>query len=504
MPDVIIIGAGPAGIQAAYSLKKLGVSYKLIEKSAIPGAFFKTHPRHRMLISINKRYTGSDNPEFNLRHDWNSLIAENGLRFTNYDDDLFPKADRLLEYLADFVEKENIDIDFNTEVKLVNKVDDIFEIHLACGEVLKGKHVVVATGFNSGYQPDLPGIEHAIDYSDMSIDKQDYINKRVLIIGKGNSAFETGDHLADSAAVVHLVSPESLRLAWQSHYVGHLRAVNNNILDMYQLKSQHGILDASVQSIIKTDKGFEVQMNYLHAEGESETLNYDTILCCTGFKFDPSIFSGNCTPARTRQDKYPELNHAYESVNVPNLYFAGTLTHANDHQKGTSGFIHGFRYNVVALANILKNRLTGEAIESLSISRNNTELAIFMLERFNQASSTWQQPGVLAEVFKLNEDSVEYFEALPVEYATDEYFANDEVILFTFEYGSPPDGSIFEQQRIARDNTDNAEASVFLHPILRYYSKGKLVKTFHVIEDLEAQWTIDEHLAHLLAFIDTI
>jgi hypothetical protein len=32
-------------------------------------------PRHRTLISLNKRYTGRIDPEFNLRHDWNSPVA---------------------------------------------------------------------------------------------------------------------------------------------------------------------------------------------------------------------------------------------------------------------------------------------------------------------------------------------------------------------------------------------------------------------------------------------
>jgi len=40
-----------------------------------------------------------------------------------------------------------------------------------------------------------------------------------------------------------------LRMAWRSHYVGHLRAVNNNLLDTYQLKSQNALLDGTVERI---------------------------------------------------------------------------------------------------------------------------------------------------------------------------------------------------------------------------------------------------------------
>ena len=49
--------------------------------------------------------------------------------------------------------------------------------------------------------------------------------------------------------MIHVAGPNSLRLAWQTHFVGHLRAVNNNFLDTYQLKSQNAVLDGTVERI---------------------------------------------------------------------------------------------------------------------------------------------------------------------------------------------------------------------------------------------------------------
>src|SRR5436190_20460798 len=73
--DYVIVGAGPAGLQLAYFLEKAGRSYQVLESGPRPGTFFETFPRHRTLISINKVYTGREDPEFNLRHDWNSLLT---------------------------------------------------------------------------------------------------------------------------------------------------------------------------------------------------------------------------------------------------------------------------------------------------------------------------------------------------------------------------------------------------------------------------------------------
>ena len=51
--------------------------------------------------------------------------------------------------------------------------------------------------------------------------------------------------------------------------------------------------------------------------------------------------------------KYPLQSHEYESLNVPGMFFAGSLTHGRDWRRGAGGFVHGFRYTAKALARIL-------------------------------------------------------------------------------------------------------------------------------------------------------
>lgn len=502
MLDVVVIGAGPAGVQAAYFLKQKGFTFEVLERNDCAGSFFKTFPRHKTLISINKRYTGSDNREFNLRHDWNSLLSENAPLFKEFDEKLFPSSDSLLEYMASFIESEELDITYNADVKEISKNDGVFNVELTSGRNIQAKTVIVATGYTKPNIPDIKGIEHADEYSFCSVDKNDFINKKVLIIGKGNSAFETADNLVETAAVIHLSSPNSLKLAWSSHYVGNLRAVNNNILDMYQLKSQHAIMDADIEEIVKTENGFEVTFNYKHAEGEVETLKYDYVLSCAGFKFGADIFAENCMPELAYMGKFPKMNNGFESSNVEGLYFAGALMHMLDYKKATSGFIHGFRYNVKSLIEILENRILGKNIPHKLVENDDEILGKYIIDRVNVVSSLWQQPGFLAEFFRLGKGDVEHHEAMPLEYGTQDYFANDDVLALTFEYGQNHDGDIFSQNRIARDNLNNAEQSQFLHPVLRHFKNGKLMSEFHVIEDLEAHWTYAEHLVHITDYLN--
>ena len=54
--EIIVIGAGPAGVQTGYFLKNANINYLVLEKSEKTCAFFRSYPRHRRLISINKKY----------------------------------------------------------------------------------------------------------------------------------------------------------------------------------------------------------------------------------------------------------------------------------------------------------------------------------------------------------------------------------------------------------------------------------------------------------------
>ena len=78
----------------------------VFERAPVPGSFFTRYPRHRKLISINKRYTGKTNAEFNLRHDWNSLLSHDPrLLFRHYSDAYYPDANDMVRYLSDFAER---------------------------------------------------------------------------------------------------------------------------------------------------------------------------------------------------------------------------------------------------------------------------------------------------------------------------------------------------------------------------------------------------------------
>lgn len=500
----IIIGGGPGGIQLAYYLHQQNAEYLVIERSDIPGNTFATLPRHRTLISINKRFTGCNHPEFNMRHDWNSLLCDDDdFRFKNYDKKFFPHADSLVKYMRDFVERYDINVQYSTSVAKIEKQGDLYCIRDTHGKELFCNVVVVATGLAIPNIPDIQGIEYAENYTDMDLDLENYENQRVLIIGKKNSAFETADHLVSAASLIHLVSPSSISMAWKTHYVGDLRAINNNVLDTYQLKSQNAVLDAEVVSIVKKNNKYHVEFLYSHANGEVEENVYDRVLCCAGFKFDSSMFSDNTKPKLIYKDKYPALTAEFESVSNPNMYFAGTLTHSLDYKKATSGFIHGFRYNSRVLAMLLIEKYQGIEIPRMMINKDSNTITKLMLDRVNHSGGLWQQPGFLADVAICHIDRFEYLKELPKDLAVQWSSTDDaDIYVLTLEYGAPIVGDPFAVERIHREDTAQSDESQFLHPIIRRYINGKLVAQHDVIEDLEAEWVEPEHYEPLIVFFE--
>ena len=68
----------------------------------------------------------------------------------------------------------------------------------------------------------------------------------VCCLNSGNSGFETAQNIVGSAAYIHMASRSRVKQAYQTHYVGDLRAINNQLVDTYQLKSLDGFLGMRV------------------------------------------------------------------------------------------------------------------------------------------------------------------------------------------------------------------------------------------------------------------
>lgn len=81
----------------------------------------------------------------------------------------------------------------------------------------------MATGLSVPNQVDFPGSEYVDGYESMSVDPKDFVGQNVLILGRGNSAFETAENILGVTNFIHMLSRSRVRLSWATHYVGDLR-----------------------------------------------------------------------------------------------------------------------------------------------------------------------------------------------------------------------------------------------------------------------------------------
>ncbi|SDG16125.1 Thioredoxin reductase [Sinosporangium album] len=498
----VVLGAGPAGLQLAYFLGRRGADYLVVEREEAPGSFFSRYPRHRRLISLNKVHVDSEDPEIRLRWDWNSLLNDDpDLLFPEYSREYFPSPDDLRRYLADFQVKHGLNVAFGMDVVKVRRVDSGYELTTRQGATVRCAVLVVAAGWGGPHVPDVPGIEHATGYEHMDVRHEPYAGKRVLVVGKGNSAFETAAALLGHASMVHLASPRPIRLAWNTKHPGDVRGMYGAFLDSYQFKTLHSLLDCEIRRIAKDDDRFLVDIVYTHADGETATLEYDAVLRCTGFTMDTGLFEEK--PETVRAGRLPAVTPAWESANLPDLFFAGTLMQARDFKRASSAFIDGFRYNLRTLDRLLAERYDGVPLPYTVVEADPDVLTGAILDRVNWSSALWTQFEYLCDALVFEGDRVAHYEDLPEDYAVERFNHADTLVTVTLRWGREDYPDVFAVER--HPVPERAAESAFIHPVVRLHHRGRQVGELHLLEDLLAQWRReDRHVAPLRAFLKEV
>jgi thioredoxin reductase (NADPH) len=172
MHDVLIIGAGPAGLAAAFWCDQLGLDTLLIEQHAEVGG--QLHSIHGPI----ENYPG--------------LRARNGQEF--------------LQTFAAGTDDANFDLWTNVEISKVDLVAK--RVSLRSGEELQAISLVIATGV-SRRQLGIPGEAEFVGKGIIESgtrDKDLYAGKDVCIIGGGDAAVENALLLSEVCATVTLVN----------------------------------------------------------------------------------------------------------------------------------------------------------------------------------------------------------------------------------------------------------------------------------------------------------
>lgn len=170
--DLIIVGAGPAGISASLSAKKAGINFLTLEQDSLGGTIF-TYPRSKVIMT-----TSMDLP----------LYGKVKLSETN--------KSRLLDLWNDALGKNNISIKENSKVENISKTGDVFEVEVAGGAKYTSAGVLLALGRRGTPRKlGVPGeLSEKVAYR--LLEPENIEGKEILIVGGGDSAIESALLLA--------------------------------------------------------------------------------------------------------------------------------------------------------------------------------------------------------------------------------------------------------------------------------------------------------------------
>jgi cation diffusion facilitator CzcD-associated flavoprotein CzcO len=184
MPDrtVVIIGAGPAGISAALSLKDKGIRPLLVDRADAVAA------------SWRGRY---DRLRLNTGRQFSHLPGRRYPKGTP----VYPTRDQVVAHLDRHAHEDDIELHLNTTVERIDQHSPGWRLTTSNGD-LDARHVVVATGYeHTPFIPNWPGIFSGdLLHSNRYRDAAPYAHKYVLVVGSGSSGMEIAHDLTTGSA----------------------------------------------------------------------------------------------------------------------------------------------------------------------------------------------------------------------------------------------------------------------------------------------------------------
>ena len=294
--DLVIVGAGPAGLAAAIAAKRAGLNFRILEKGALVNAIFR-FPSQMVFFTTPDLLEIGDLP----------FVTPHGK----------PTRDETLRYYRRVVEAFDLEIDYGvtvTEIKTGGVSDEPFSVdtkHEHEGQMtFLAQTVIIASGcYDHPNQLSIPG-EELPHVSHYFTESHGFYQKNVVIVGGKNSAAEAALELYRNGASVTLV---------------HRRAeLGSSIKYWVKPDIENRIKEGSIKAYFETNV-IEIRPHAMVIEqnGERKTIPADGVFLLTGYLADLD-FLKRCGIV-VRSNNVPEHDAESFETNVPRLYLAGAV-----------------------------------------------------------------------------------------------------------------------------------------------------------------------------------
>ena len=242
--QVIVVGAGPAGIAASLTAKEAGLKYLTLDQDSLGGTVFQ-YPRGKIVMTQPVKLPG---------------VGTMSFKETSKED--------LLEFWSGIEKKSGIQIQYQESVGNIEATNDGFKISTN-KESYYCDRVLLAIGRRGSPRKlnipgeDLPKVVYRL------IDPEQYRNQKVLIVGGGDSALEAALAIADEPG-------SEVTLSYRSASFSRAKAKNRERIEVYATNGKIKLLLPSKLRAIEPDNVT------LDCDGELQTRKNDAVIINAG------------------------------------------------------------------------------------------------------------------------------------------------------------------------------------------------------------------------------
>jgi len=302
MLDLLIIGAGPAGLSAAEATQQAGLDYLVIEKGTIANTI-RQYPVGRAMFSTPN--------EVEMHEGTLKPVREK------------PTREEMLSHYIHFV--LDLDLRINTGETVVGargNIDEGFVVKTNVSEYHARRLLFAIGAMEHPRRLNVPG-EELPKVHHLFVDPYAYVRKDALVVGGGNSAAEAALFLSEEGARTTLAI---WREDWENRDPK-AGAMKHWVRTPLEAEIEAGRLNVVLYKHVDEIRESEVILTT--ETGESMTLPNDVVFVLVGSDADLTLLKQ--LGVQTESGKLAEVpvyNPETFETNVRGIYVAGHFTHA--------------------------------------------------------------------------------------------------------------------------------------------------------------------------------
>jgi putative flavoprotein involved in K+ transport len=344
--NVIIIGAGPAGIGVALALAEMGIENFLIVEQGKIGQSFRKWPKEMKFITPS--FPGQGFGALDL----NAIVPNTSPAYSFQKEHV--NGEEYAMYLQAVAEHFEVPVECGVKVKSLEKTNDGFLIHTGKG-VYQSSFVIWAAGeFQYPNKTPFVGAELCLHNSEVK-SWNELGGEEYVIIGGYESGMDAAYHLIQAGKQVTVLSREA---TWDEEEVDPSLSLSPYTVERVKqaLETERlQLLDGEdVCKVDKVNKGYAiytVEGNVFHTKQRP--------ILATGFRSSLSLVA-DCF--YWKDEKVVELTEKDESSKVEGLFLVGPQV---KHNQVIFCFIYKFRQRFAIVAEEIARRLGVEVDQDI-------------------------------------------------------------------------------------------------------------------------------------------